>query len=375
MFFRFLLILLISINLANAKTIDLSKSFNIEKNLKGKALKEFFSNHTFTISRDNKTLQYKFKNKIYEVTENGKIIETGGWKMNAFTKKHIKLKPAKGSKSYFFKKLKDKPIIYRFNGLPGKEGVTKETYKIVESSSPLAQKQIASFKGSAEDFDEDVKKEKNKLNKAVGSIVSNTLGVSKDISKSFGEFGASSEVSYYFFQASGNYLKALEFLHRAYDNNVEADKIFASLEYMKNSKIDENERLSSTKMLIDSSSKSIKANVQNSSVALSEIGRTYYEKALPFAFAAAESTINLYGATSRTIQNITNNSGGSNLNSLLSNFAEVGAIASVLPELPAFVKNMNTTIKFVFSGAKEKKIRDNGNLSKALDELELPDIE
>ena len=91
---------------------------------------------------------------------------------------------------------------------------------------------------------------------------------------------------------------------------------------MKNSKIDENERLSSTKMLIDSSSKSIKANVQNSSVALSEIGRTYYEKALPFAFAAAESTINLYGATSRTIQNITNNSGGSNLNSLLSNFKE-----------------------------------------------------
>ena len=48
-------------------------------------------------------------------------------------------------------------------------------------------------------------------------------------------------------------------------------------------KIDENERLSSTKLLIDSSSQSIKASVQNSSVALSELGRTYYEKALPFA--------------------------------------------------------------------------------------------
>ena len=375
MFFRVLLILFLSINLANAKTIDLSKTFNIEKNLKGKDLKEFFTNHSFTISKDNKSLQYKFKNKIYEVTENGKIIETGGWKMNAFTKKHIKLKPAKGSKAYFFKKLKDRPIIYHFNGLPGKEGVTKTTYKIVDSNSPLVQKQIASFKGSAEDFDKDVKKEKNKLNKAVESLVSNTLGITKDISKSFGEFGASSEVSYYFFQASGHYLKALEFLHRAYDNNVEADKIYASLEYMKNSKIDENERLSSTKLLIDSSSQSIKASVQNSSVALSELGRTYYEKALPFAFAAAESTINLYGATSRTIQNITSNTGGSSLNSLLANAAEVGAIASVLPDLPAFVKNMNTTIKFVFSGAKEKKIRDNGNLSKALDELELPDIE
>ena len=374
MFFRVLLILFLSINLANAKTIDLSKTFNIEKNLKGKDLKEFFTNHSFTISKDNKSLQYKFKNKIYEVTENGKIIETGGWKMNAFTKKHIKLKPAKGSKAYFFKKLKDKPIIYHFNGLPGKEGVTKTTYKIVDSNSPLVQKQIASFKGSAEDFDKDVKKEKNKLNKAVGSIVSNTLGVSKDISKSFGEFGASSEVSYYFFQASGHYLKALEFLHRAYDNNVEADKIYASLEYMKNSKIYENERLSSTKLLIDSSSQSIKASVQNSSVALSELGRTYYEKALPFAFAAAESNINLYGATSRTIQNITSNTGGSSLNSLLANAAEVGAIASVLPDLPAFVKNMNTTIKFVFQELK-KKIRDNGNLSKALDELELPDIE
>ena len=36
---------------------------------------------------------------------------------------------------------------------------------------------------------------------------------------------------------------------------------------------------------------------------------------------------------------------------------------------------MNSTIKLVFGGAKEKKIRDKGNLNKSLDELNLYDEE
>ena len=197
-------------------------------------------------------------------------------------------------------------------------------------------------------------------------MVSSALGVAGNFG---GQFGSTSEVTHYFFQASGNYLQALELLYRAYDNNTEADKIYSSLEYMQNSKISETERLQTTKLVIDSSSNSIKSNIQDASHVFSDVGRTYYEKALPYALAATESTINLYAATANAINNI--NSSGGSVESFFSNIQDVGAIAQVLPEIPSFVKNMNSTIRLVFSGAKEKKIRDNGNLNKKLAELDL----
>ena len=58
----------------------------------------------------------------------------------------------------------------------------------------------------------------------------------------------------------------------------------------------------------------------------------------------------------------------------LRNFGEIVGIFQALPEINSFVKNMNSTIKLVFGGAKTKKIRDKGNLNKALEELNLSDI-
>ena len=39
----------------------------------------------------------------------------------------------------------DKPIIYHFNGLPGKEGVTKKTYKIVGTDEADIEKNLISI--------------------------------------------------------------------------------------------------------------------------------------------------------------------------------------------------------------------------------------
>ena len=93
-----------------------------------------------------------------------------------------------------------------------------------------------------------MEKKKSRASNALSKAVSSALGVADNFN---GQFGSSSEVTHYFFQASENYLTALEYLHRAYDNNVEADKMNASLVYMKNSKISEGERLKSTKLIID----------------------------------------------------------------------------------------------------------------------------
>tara|TARA_B100001079_G_scaffold230908_1_gene210303 strand:- start:142 stop:1497 length:1356 start_codon:yes stop_codon:yes gene_type:complete len=179
----------------------------------------------------------------------------------------------------------------------------------------------------------------------------------------FKKYGAKSLISYYFFEASNDYLSSLELLYRAYDLNVQADEFKAQIEYNKNSKYSESQKLKSTKSLVDKGSIEIEAKLTDASLVLSDLGRGYYEQSLPYAFSAAQNTIQL----TITFKNVVE--GGKQ--DLLKNFGEIVGIFRVLPEIGSFTKNMNSTIKLVFGGAKEKKIRDKGNLNKALNELNL----
>ncbi len=364
-FIRFILILLITSSSLNAKTINLGSVLNHEPLLKGENLKKFLTDHRLVLSRGGRNILFEFQGKTYAVIENEKIVQKGTWKMSLL-KKTVRLKPSKG-KSFYFKILKNKPIIFYFNGNPGKEGVKKTTYKITKSSKTGIQTLIASYSGSALNFDQQVKANKNKLNKVVSGAISSTLGFSEQMGQ---QFGTTTEVSHYFFQASENYLRALELLNRAYENNTEADKIFASLAYMQNSKISEAKRLNSTTLIINQSHEKIKSKIQDSSHVFSQVGRSYYEKALPYAFAAMESTGNLANASLRAIDNIKSNT-GSDMSSMFAKAADTFSLVNTATKMPKFVANMRSTLRLVFSGAKEKKIRDNGNLNKALDELNL----
>jgi len=168
-------------------------------------------------------------------------------------------------------------------------------------------------------------------------------------------------------------MSSLELLYRAYDNNAEADKISSSIDYLKNSKSTESDRLKSTQSIIGTSSIKIQSSIQDASYVLSEKGRGYYEQSLPFALGAAESTISLYASSKNALQTIAQ-SGGFNIDSLLYNAKDLAAIITILPEIPDFSKDMMQTIKLVFSGAREKKIRDEGKYSKALAELNLSEM-
>ena len=64
-------------------------------------------------------------------------------------------------------------------------------------------------------------------------------------------------------------------------------------------------------------------------------------------------------------------SSGDLLSGLLDNLGEVVGFATIAPEIPQFTRNMIDTSKLIFNGAKVKKIKDKGNLNKALDELTL----
>ena len=198
-----------------------------------------------------------------------------------------------------------------------------------------------------------------------------TLGLSGENvnDTQFKVYNSSNLTTFYFFESSHNFMSALELLYRAFDENTEADKLQAQIEYNRESKYSQKEKLASTKALIDGSSIKINAKLSDASLVLSNLGRGYYEQSLPFAYSAAENAYNLFIIIKSTKENVLNS--GDLLSGILENLGEVAGLASILPEIPAYTKNMVDTSKLIFNGAKSKKIKDNGNLKKALDELQL----
>ena len=197
-----------------------------------------------------------------------------------------------------------------------------------------------------------------------------TTSLSSSISKSqFQKYNATSTVSYLFFESSENYLISLELLYRAYDLNTDADKIRSHIAYMKESKSSEKSRLSSTRQIVQTQSIVISNNIKNESLQLSEQGKVYYAQSLPYALNAAISTYNLYHVASNTISNVGNS--GDVVFSILNDLNNIMGIAKILPQLPAYSKNMYLTTKLIISGAKVRKIKDSTNVNKALNELNL----
>ena len=116
---------------SKAVAIDLG----IEIAVKGKKLKEFFLDNVLLLSFEEKILkEYRFQQKKYEVFEDGKLVESGKWKISGLLKNEIRLKAENKKKSYYFKKINKKPIIYHYNNLPSAADVIK-TFVAIESSS------------------------------------------------------------------------------------------------------------------------------------------------------------------------------------------------------------------------------------------------
>ena len=180
------------------------------------------------------------------------------------------------------------------------------------------------------------------------------------------KYNSTNKTTFQFFEASDNLMKSLELLYRAYDQNVEADKLKAQISYNRESKYSEQDKLASTRTIIDISSKEINTQIIDASKILSDVGRGYYEQSLPYAFNAAQNSYTLIMTIKNTFEKGTQNS-----DSFLEYANEFIGFFAIAKDLPKLASDIFTTSKLVFSGAKSKKIRDKGNLSKALDELNL----
>ena len=360
-------------NQINEGAKKIADSLKIEVATKGKKLKEFFSGNIINLIFNNKELQYKFKENSYEVFDSDILIEEGKWKISGLLKNQIKLKAKDKKKSYYFKKISKKNIIYHYNSSPGNENVKKTELEII-SSNKNDINTIKTTKKDKSTSEEDLVKEEETKVKKKKKINNPIKKLSKDLNKGLKgilsipsddtstqsqnntqqqylleKYRASSDLTYFFFEASINYMQSLELLYRAYDNNVEADKLVSSIDYIKNSKASEIDRLNSTKTIIDTCSIAITSSIQDTSYILSEQGRGYYEQALPFAIGALESTLNLYASSKRMMENLSGSSQLSGIDSLLNNANDIAAATTIIPKIPEFSKNMVSTVRLVLS--------------------------
>ena len=183
------------------------------------------------------------------------------------------------------------------------------------------------------------------------------------------QYKATSVITYYFFESQTNYLASLELLYRAYDKNVEADKMKSQINYLKDSKSSESKRLKSTTQIINQASEDLIKDINNENIKLSEKSKILYQESLPYVFKASEYGYKVFVVSSTVGKNIANSN--NKVGSILSNFNEVIGFASIIPKIPSYVKTVGSTAKLVFSGAKTKKIKDKENLGAVLDELDL----
>ena len=82
-------------------------------------------------------------------------------------------------------------------------------------------------------------------------------------------------------------MSSLELLHKAYDNNTEAEKLNSQIEYLKSSKASEKERLETVRQIVDEASNKIQSQVSNDSIILTG-KQEYYQESLPYAFNATD---------------------------------------------------------------------------------------
>ena len=138
---------------------------------------------------------------------------------------------------------------------------------------------------------------------------------------------------------------------------------------MKESKSSENQRLKSTRQIVQEQTVTISNNIKNESIALTEQGKVYYAQALPYALNASIATYNLFHVAKNTINNVGNQ--GDVVFGILNNLNNVIGMVQILPQLPSYSKNMYQTTKLIITRAKTKKIKESTSTKKALDDLNL----
>ena len=171
--------------------------------------------------------------------------------------------------------------------------------------------------------------------------------------------GGKTELVDKFFKSSNHYLAALALLNKALGKNTEAAQIEKEIEYANNPGIDEADRMKNSIKTANEASKAIKDDLMNDKAELSAAAKAFYVQSLPQAMKGFIETVNLAPVTFKMIDGIAANP--------FTAKREIGGVAIITPQLPAYIKNIYSTMKQITRKAKaadidipdESKIKEN----------------
>ena len=162
-----------------------------------------------------------------------------------------------------------------------------------------------------------------------------------------------------FFKSSNHYLAALALLNKSLGKNTEAAQIEKAIEYANNLGIDEVDRMKNSIIVVSESNKTIKDDLMNDKAELSAAAKAFYVQSLPQAMKGFIETVNLAPVTFKMINGIAANP--------FTAKREIGGVAIITPQLPAYIKTIYSTMKQITRKAKaadidipdESKIKEN----------------
>lgn len=173
--------------------------------------------------------------------------------------------------------------------------------------------------------------------------------------------GGKTELLAKFDQSSQHFMSAQEILLRAVGKNTEADIVKAGIEYSKNSKNSEADRLANSIKVTTEASKTLESVATLKSGGLSAEGKVLYVKSFPSAIKGLKATIQLVPISKTMVAGVSANP--------MSALKELGGIAKIIPKIPGYISNVSSVTGLIVSGAQANDIEGTDDLQASLGDL------
>tara|TARA_B110000305_G_C19370480_1_gene604214 strand:- start:212 stop:952 length:741 start_codon:yes stop_codon:yes gene_type:complete len=173
--------------------------------------------------------------------------------------------------------------------------------------------------------------------------------------------GGKTELLALFEKSTSLFMESQELLLRSLDMNTQADQVKAGIEYAKNSKNSEADRMANSIQVTTEASKALEGSDVLKSGGLSAKGKIMYVKAFPSGIKGFKATLKLIPVSKQMVEGITA--------SPLSAFKELGGVAKIIPKVPGYIDVVYSTMSLMLSGAKANDIEGSDDLESELGDL------
>ena len=162
-----------------------------------------------------------------------------------------------------------------------------------------------------------------------------------------------------FFESSLEYMEAQAYLFEALNMNDEASKTRKSIEFVKNDKNKEGQRLTNAFTSVSENSSAIEGALTKEAATSTE-AKVFYAKSLPHAVKGVLGTVQLPPEAKALLDTLQADKMAA---------LKMGDFMKVLPKIPDYVKSATTVGKLIVTGAKSRGVEGADDATAALGKL------